>query len=395
MGIMLKMKRALNDTLVRLLHLERRLDPYFRDTFDRLFRSRISWLVQALINAGRKNEHLAIAEEKLLPGERQAIEEIERLMTNFTHRHYKPGKAERSANTKTYGVVRGEFEVLPNLANHLRQGIFSSPRTYPAWVRFAGMLPLSPPDLEDAGILSMSIKLMGVEGDKLIDDEKMTQDFTALSAPTFTTPNVLELVKLHKQVAEDTPVLYYVNLFDSHIRDAVMQGLYTKTHGSPLEVQFYSSVPYLFGEDQAIHYSIKPSSSERTKVPRRPSDNYLREAMIDTLHAKEVSFDFMVQFQTDSHRMPIENASVEWSERLSPFIPVAKLRLPRQMFASEKQLAFAAHLSFNPWHSIAAHRPLGSLNRGRKAIYLALSKARQTMNGEARVEPTSNEVFDG
>ena len=35
----------------------------------------------------------------------------------------------------------------------------------------------------DNGILSMSIKLMGVEGEKLLDDEQSTQDFTGISAP--------------------------------------------------------------------------------------------------------------------------------------------------------------------------------------------------------------------
>jgi hypothetical protein len=120
----------------------------------------------------------------------------------------------------------------------------------------------------------------------------------------------------------------------------------------------------------------------------------LREAMARTLRTKDVSFDFMVQFQTDPHRMPIEDASVEWPERLSPFIPVARLRLPVQEFDSAQQLAFAGNLSFNPWHSIADHRPLGNQNRARKTIYLALSKFRQSMNGEARIEPTGNELFD-
>jgi hypothetical protein len=92
--------------------------------------------------------------------------------------------------------------------------------------------------------------------------------------------------------------------------------------------------------------------------------------------------------------MPLENASVEWPERLSPFIRVATLRIPVQQFDSAGQLAFAENLSYNPWHCIADHRPLGNQNRARKTIYYALSDLRLAMNRETRIEPTGTEVFE-
>ena len=58
-------------------------------------------------------------------------------------------------------------------------------------------------------------------------------------------------------------------------------------------------------------------------------DHYLRQAMAATLARQDVEFDFLVQVQTDAHRMPVENASVRWPERLSRPVPVATLRLPR------------------------------------------------------------------
>jgi hypothetical protein len=89
--------------------------------------------------------------------------------------------------------------------------------------------------------------------------------------------------------------------------------------------------------------------------------------------------------------MPVENAAVVWPERLSPFVPVATLRLPVQQFDTPQQLALADVFSFNPWHALPAHRPLGSQNRARRDIYLALSQLRQSMNGVAHVEPTPDE----
>ncbi|GAC1401947.1 MAG: catalase family protein [Ktedonobacteraceae bacterium] len=390
----MSIKKRIHDVFLALFYFERRIDPYYRDTFDKIFRKLISAQVQALINMQRKDDHLHIGEEKLLPNEKAITALIIKQMAMFTHRQYEHSFALRAGNTKTYGVVRGEFEVLPDLPDNLRQGVFRYPKTFPAWIRFAGPGPLAPADMKDNGVLSIGIKLMGVEGDKLLDDEKWTQDFTGISAPTFTTPNIQENLKLQKQVFEGTPLFYFINPFDSHFLDGIMQGLYSKTQTSPLEVRYFSCVAYLYGDGQAIHYSIKPCSNEKTKIPKKPADNYLRDAMVKTLSIKEVSFDFMIQFQTDAYRMPIENASVEWSERLSPWIRVARLRLPVQRFDAEGQLAFAENLSYNPWHCIADHRPLGNQNRARKTIYYELSELRQSMNREARIEPTGAEVFD-
>ena len=394
----MSLARRVNDIAVALFLFERRIDPAFRPLFNRVLREPIAAVVQALINLRRPNEHLAIAAERLLPNEEAIADAITEQMALFIKAHYGPGTAQRAGNTKTYGVVRGEFTVLPDLPPHLRQGLFAQPRTYPVWVRFAGPGPLAPPDMEDNGVLSIGIKVMGVEGEKLLDDEKMTQDFTGISAPTFTTPNVVENLKLQRLVAAGTPVLYFLNPFDSHLLDAVMQGLWSQTQTSPLEVPYYSCVAYLLGEGQAIHYCVRPRSNRYRpngrSVPRNPSPNYLREAMARTLARTEVLFDFLVQLQTDPHRMPIEDASVRWPERLSPFVAVATLRLPTQTFDSEAQLAFAGNLSYNSWHSLAAHRPLGNQNRARKRIYLTVSRLRQEMNCQPHVEPTGDEVFD-
>lgn len=383
--------KFVNDIIAGLISFTRRLNPEFRDTFDRLFQKPIETITQCFIHIGRKNEHLDIAEEKQLPNEDKINQKIAEQMINFLVKTYTGKIAERAGNTKTYGLVKGKFEVLSDLPNELQVGIFQESRIYPTWVRFAGPGPFVTHDLDDNGILSIGVKLMDVEGEKLIDDEKMTQDFTGISAPTFTTPNIIENLKLQQQVYNDTPAWYFLNPFDSHLLDAIMQGLYAKANTSPLEVTYFSCVPYLYGEGKAVKYLIKPCSSEKTKISKNPSYDYLREAMVKTLSEQEACFDFMVQFQTDTHKMPIENASVIWPEKLSPYIKVATLRIPPQKFDSPEQLKFARNLSFNPWHSIAEHRPLGNQSRARKYIYLETSKFRQQMNNDKRVEPTGDD----
>ena len=386
----------LNDAGELGVRVERRLDPLFRDRFDALLREPLFDLAQAIVALRLpRDSGLGIAEERTQPDEARQTAAIIDHMTAFLHANWAPGEAQRAGNTKTYGVVRGEFTVRANLPPNLRHGVFAQPRTFPAWVRFGGPGPLAPADLDDNGIMSFGLKLMGVPGPKLIDDERFTQDFTGISAPTFTTPDVRANVQLQRRLGEGWPLLYFLDPRDSHVLDLVMQGLYSRAQHSPLEAAYYSCVPYLLGEGQAMRYSLRPRSDRTTPIPRFASDDYLREAMAATLSERDVTFDFLVQLQTDPDRMPVENASVRWPEHLSPSVRVAELRLPAQTFDSPAQLAFADNLSFNPWHALPEHRPLGNQNRARKAIYLALSSVRREMNASAHVEPTGDETFPG
>ena len=93
--------------------------------------------------------------------------------------------------------------------------------------------------------------------------------------------------------------------------------------------------------------------------------------------------------------MPIENAAVLWPTNLSPRIPAAVLRIPRQRFDSPEQLDFARVLTYSPWHSIPEHRPLGNVSRARKRVYLELAQLRTRMNNVQPYEPTGDEVFLG
>jgi hypothetical protein len=96
-------------------------------------------------------------------------------------------------------------------------------------------------------------------------------------------------------------------------------------------------------------------------------------------------FDFMVQLQVPGKNMPVEDTTVEWSENDSPFIPVARIEILKQQFEANNQLG--ENVSFNPWHSLPEHKPIGVMNRIRKAVYLGVSRYRRDMNGVALCEP--------
>ena len=387
----------LADASLSLVHLERRFDPFFRPAFDAVLRDPIATLTTALINMRRPNEHLKIAEEKLMPDEEVYLDSIVSSFQTQMRGLWKPGGFERGGNTKTHGIVRGEFIVHDNLPAELRHGVYAQPHTYRAWVRFSGPGPYITPDIDDVGFMSISIKLMGVPGPKLMDEEKFTLDMFGVSPPTFVTPDTKANAQLQIESVKNASIFYFLNFHRPHLLDLIMQSLWIKTQSSPFEAPYFSCVPYLLGEGQAMQYSVWPKSKQRTRIPRlplRPPDDYLRNAMVAALTAGDVELDIRLQRQTDSHLMPIENNAVLWPEKLSPRISVATLRLPRQKFDSPVQMEFAKRLSYNPWHTIAEHRPLGNQSRARRRMYLELSKLRHSMNDVPHYEPNGDELFE-
>ena len=386
----------ISNTLTALLQFERRFDHWLRPPFDATLRDPVARFVTWLINRKRPNDHLKIAEEKLLPGEEEFLNSIISSFETQMRLLWKPGGFERGGNTKTQGIVRGEFIVHDNLPAQFRHGIYAEPHTYRAWVRFSGPGPYITPDIDDPGFMSISIKLMGVPGEKLMEEEKFTVDMFGVSTPTFVTPDTKANAQLQKESVKNAQIFYFLNFHRPHVLDLIMQSLFIKTQTSPFEAPYFSCVPYLLGDGQAMQYSVWPKSKKRSHIPRlpfRPPDDYLRQAMIAALTAGDVEFDIRLQLQTDPHLMPIENNAVLWPEKLSPRVSVATLRLARQQFDSPAQMEFAKRLSYNPWHTIAAHRPLGNQSRARHRMYYALSKLRHDMNAVPHYEPTGDEVF--
>src|SRR5690348_123846 len=248
------MLRPLSDLFLWAWRLERRLEFLYRPWFDTRLKPPLFSAAQALLNARRANSQLRLAEEQLLPGEEACTRQIIEELAKFTRENWLPGAAQRFGNTKTFGVLRGEFSVLPGLPASLRHGLFAEPATYPAWVRFSGPGPYAPPDLEDFGQCSVGIKVMGVPGTKLMDDEHATQDLIMVTPASFVTPNVKENAKMQRWVRAKAPLGYAAN--PKHWLHLTLQLLYSPMHANPLEDPYYSNVPFLLGEGQAVQYSL-------------------------------------------------------------------------------------------------------------------------------------------
>ena len=107
-------------------------------------------------------------------------------------------------------------------------------------------------------------------------------------------------------------------------------------------------------------------------------------------------YELGAQLCTNLETMPIEDASVRWSEDESPYQAIAKITIPQQQASSPARRVYADEvLSFSAWHCIPEHRPLGAIQRVRRSAYDLSSQYRHEMNQQPRVEPrTIDEMPD-
>ncbi len=279
------------------------------------------------------------------------------------------GTIRRFNQARASGCVDAEFTVATGLADELKVGLFQQPRSYSAWIRFANASSASDREKDVRG---MSIKVRGVGAENLspgVDE----QDFVLNSHPVMMVPGPREFLELLR--ANEAGGWRRASYFLTHPRAARIAFASRQQPSSHLDIPYWSTTPYLFGDGRAVKYIVRPQSSAHHRQPTL-TDTYLQDALRRRLSTEHAAFDFCVQFQRDARTMPIEDASEEWSERDSPYVRVAEVRIPRQSIDVPGREHVCERTSFNPWHSLPPHRPLGAMNRVRRAIYEAMQQFR-------------------
>ncbi|MBE7220416.1 MAG: catalase, partial [Caulobacteraceae bacterium] len=137
---------------------------------------------------------------------------------------------------------------------------------------------------------------------------------------------------------------------------------------------FYSQVPLRWG-DYVAKVSVAPLSPELTEltgtaIELAHAPDALRNAVANFFAEHAGTWEVRAQLMTDPETMPIEDASKPWSEEESPYVAIGRINVPRQdSWSDAKVKTIDDGAAFNPWHCLAAHRPLGSIMRARQAIY--------------------------
>ena len=347
--------------------------------------------------------------ETIAEDEAQTIEQLKQTLLEISEITFSDsGHAFRSVHAKSHGIIEGELEVLSGLAPELAQGLFARATTRPVVLRLS---TIAGDVLEDSISIprAVAIKVVGVEGARLPgSEEEFTQDFLMADGPVFSAPNAKKFLSSLKLLAKTTDKAAGLKKVLSYVLRGVEAGLESaggesgliKTLGGHapnhiLGASFYGQAPIRYG-DFIAKMALFPVLPELVALKDKMIDvghdqDALRTAFRQHFNSHGGAWDLKAQLCTDLKAMPIEDASVRWPEDQSPFRTVARITAgPQDTWSDNKVRRVDDGMSFNPWHGLLAHQPLGSVMRARKDTYRASARFRGERNGCPMREPDNS-----
>lgn len=336
--------------------------------------------------------------EEVPIGEGTAIESmIETLQGQLREKYLNRGThARRDAHPKTTGLVRARFIVDPNCPSELRYGILDGrAKEFAALVRFSNGFPKVRSDLIP-DVRGMAIKLPDVKEGLVAGGG---QDFLLATAEAFFGRSAVDFADFVPVAESNLKVARYF-LRRGRLRGGFRLVQSMTTPASPLGLHYFSQTPYLLGP-HVVKYSARPTiprSSKHDPWYLRPvlrtvlswlafglsflnfsalfPDTFLFRSLKGDLDRGPVEFEFFVQVWPDLATLP--TWAVEDPTRAWPFAwtKVATLVLSPEESGLESGLTRAEPMTFQPWHALEEHRPLGGINRARGRIYKTMSTFR-------------------
>ena len=324
------------------------------------------------------------------------------------------GRAVRGAHAKTIGVVRAEVEILGDAAAPYAQGIYAEPGRHDALIRFSSASNHLGPDALLGPVLGFAIKIFDVDGTKLVDDEPdaTTFDYVLKNNPTFianTAKHYLFIQEIGDQVGEylERGKAGFHDLLNDFLtgkgtleqQDWAWEELFAFVKAAtqtpvrnPLLSTYWTMAAVRHG-DYVAKVRVAPAADSAEKAVHQHLDlssgpDVFGPTLVEELQAHAFDFDLQVQLCTDLTAMPVNDATVEWPEKLSPFVTVGRVHLPRQDISGPENPEKGDALAFNQWRVTSDHRPLGEIMDVRR-IYTASAKVRRTLNNQPQREPTS------
>jgi hypothetical protein len=155
----------------------------------------------------------------------------------------------------------------------------------------------------------------------------------------------------------------------------------------------YTTMASVRHGDYIAKVRVNPAAETAAKLTRQELDlksgpDVFGPALIEDLKLSEYDFDLQVQLSTDLDKMPVNDATVEWPEALSPYVTVGRVHLPRQDISGTLASEQCDALAFNQWRVRPEHRPLGEIMDVRR-IYSTSARVRRELNHQPPGEPAS------
>jgi hypothetical protein len=294
--------------------------------------------------------------EEIAADEAERFERHAETLRDYQRRNSQKG-AGRALHRKAHGGARATLEVHDGIAPEAAAGLFAAPGRYDAYVRFSNGLGMHQPDwMPD--VRGLAIKVLGVPGPKLLF-EATTQDFLLISTPALPFSNVddfIAFVKAAENQALAVPRL--VRAFGPARAAKLLRFLAgLRPPASLATIPYFSALPIAFGE-YAGKLALFP---EQSGGGGGRGNDRLAAELAERLARGSIRFTLKAQLYRDPATTPIEDAAIVWD---APFTDLATLEIPAQ-----EPTADVEPLSFDPWHALEAHRPLGNLMRARSNAY--------------------------
>ncbi|KAB0680390.1 catalase family protein [Aureimonas leprariae] len=338
------------------------------------------------------------AVEDVRPGEGETVRHLNETFDTIletTANDY--GHAVRSVHAKAHGILEGTLDIAEGLPPELAQGLFAKPGRHRVYLRIstnAGDI------LPDAISLprGVALKVLDVEGERLLGAEGGAQDFVMVNGPVFQTKTADQFLGNLKLLAGTTDrlegtkkvmsaVLRGVNtaLGAVGIESSKLQSLGGAPNVDPLGETYYSVTPFRYG-DYIAKFSLAPASPELKALSGKTIDaggrpDAIRETVQAEMQGITAVWDLRVQLCRDLDKQPVEDPTVEWKEDEAPFQTVATVTVAMQDSWDEARVqAVNEEMRFSIWTGLAAHQPLGNINRARRDTYRHSAEFRQRFN---------------
>ena len=296
------------------------------------------------------------------------------------------GHAVRSVHAKAHAILQGVLKIDGDLPPELAQGMFARPGEHQVYMRLSTNAGDILPDA--IGLpRGLAMKVFDVEGERLPGAQGGAQDFIMVNGPVFQTKNAHQFLGNLKTLAGTTnkaegakvvvsQVLQGVNkaLTAVGIESSKVQSLGGAPNVDPLGETYYSVTPFRYG-DYIAKFSLVPVSpdlrrfqDEKIKIDGRA--DAIRETVQREMRSTQGVWELRVQLCRDLEKQPVEDPTTEWKEAEAPFARVAIISVePQDSWDRAGVQRVDEEMRFSIWTGLAAHRPLGNINRARKAPY--------------------------
>lgn len=343
--------------------------------------------------------------ETILPDEGETVDGLNETFDTIletTSKDY--GHAVRAVHAKSHGILEGRLTVADGLGPELAQGLFARAGSHKVYLRLstnAGDI------LPDAISLprGLAMKVLDVEGERLPGAEGTTQDFIMVNGPVFQTKTAKDFHKNLELLAGTTDRLEGTKVAMSSVLRGVNKALEAvgiesskipslggAPNVDPLGETYYSVTPFRYG-DHIAKFSIAPVAMALTELTGTEIDasgreNAIRETVRSEMAGIAGRWEFRVQLCRDLDKQPVEDPTVEWAESEVPFHTVATIDVePQDSWDPARVRAVDEDMRFSIWTGLAAHRPLGNINRARRKTYEHSAGFRSRFNGCPLHEP--------